>query len=249
MDEAMIESIIRGVISEMELGQKAENRNKTVSATGGKGLFSFGDHRGNNSDIQKSTISIEKNDQKIEGDAGEKRPQARSVKRFLEEIGLFMMNSHVWIKHEYRRRSDLEQRLIGEVFGTFNGTFNVQVFAGESLYHTTDDLSFDPFLPAIKKGIESATGSMEQPFFIKSVKIAVLNDANHLQDPKICVVLIGDEPRLIRSRRLNIFLVFDPGLASGDIYGEAFCNIYDGSIDMIGTEEFTEQLLSRICGR
>lgn len=248
MNEAMVQAIVKAVMSRMNVRPQEEDRNGTDSAAEGRGLFSFGNHRMRHPDMQSSDaiIGIAKKD---DDHPGHTRACIRSILRFLEEIGIFMMNSHVWVKHEYRRRVDLEQTLLKDNCGLLNETSDIHVFAGESLYHKANDQNFAAFLPSIKRGLQSMTQSVGDPFFIKSVRVAILNDAAHHLDPKVCVVLIGDEPRLIRARRLNIFLIFDQDRSTEDTVGDGFCDIYNGSIDTVEADEFTKRLSLRINGR
>lgn len=244
MDESIVRAIVREVLSQKKKEQiETDLKQKDIQLT--KGIFCDGEHRTTQRYHMGGVGPTQKTQDTI-ASFSHKYPYVKAVMRFLEEIGIFMIDTHVWVKHLYRRRSDLKIVLENKIELLNNRRMDIQVYAGESLVENEIKEIFTSLLPVITSSVDSDVLLAENDSSIKSIRVGILNCTQDKLYPKICIVTTQALPRSLKASKLDISLGYYPESQTLNQRHDALCNVYKGGIESINMEEFSKELTRKM---
>jgi ethanolamine ammonia-lyase small subunit len=169
---------------------------------------------------------------------------------FLEELGLFTVESQAADRQVYLKRPDLGRRLTeasrAELRERCAKNPDVQVFVGDGLSGAAIEHNLRHIMPVLQQGLQSAGLSMGTPFFVKNARVGLLNEVNAIVDAKVCAILIGERPGLARAESMSIYLGYRPRPDSTDANRDAICNIYAGGLNPLEAGAHAVQLIQKM---
>lgn len=137
---------------------------------------------------------------------------------FLEEMGLFTVQTMVQDKDEYITRPDLGRKFDEEntrlIKEKCKAKPRVQIFASDGLSSTAIEANLKDILPAITSGLKGYGIDYGTPFFVKYGRVGAMDEVSQILDAELTIVLIGERPGLATGESMSCYMTYKgyPGI-------------------------------------
>lgn len=131
---------------------------------------------------------------------------------FLENMGLFTVQTMCRDKEEYLRRPDLGRKFPEESLKYLREHCKfapqVQVYASDGLSSEAIEANIEDTIPAIEMGLKKYNIKMGTPFFVKYGRVATEDHISELLQCEVVCVLIGERPGLATANSMSAYLCY-----------------------------------------
>lgn len=137
---------------------------------------------------------------------------------FLDEMGLFTIQTQVADKDEYLTRPDLGRRFTPEAIAQMKEKCKtkprVQIYVSDGLSSTSIEANVRDTLPAIIQGLKGEGIEVGTPFFVKYGRVGAMDAISEALDAEVTAVLIGERPGLATGESMSCYMTYKgyPGI-------------------------------------
>jgi ethanolamine ammonia-lyase small subunit len=169
---------------------------------------------------------------------------------FLEQMGLFSVETVVKDKEEYLTRPDLGKILSDEAKEEIKKKCPagpaVQIIVVDGLSSTAIQANIPDFLPALIEGLKFYHLEMGTPFFIKYGRVPVMDDVGEVLNPDVVVELIGERPGLVTAKSMSAYLCWRPRKGTVESDRNVVANIHDKGMPPVEAGAHVASLIKKI---
>lgn len=137
---------------------------------------------------------------------------------FVEELGMFGVQTKCTNKDEYLTRPDLG-RLIDDagvemIKSKCKMNPKVQIYISDGLSSTAIEANVKNTLPALMQGLKAENIEVGTPFFVKYGRVGAMDHISQILNAEVTVVLIGERPGLATGESMSCYMVYKgfPGI-------------------------------------
>lgn len=137
---------------------------------------------------------------------------------FVEELGMFGVQTKCTNKDEYLTRPDLG-RLIDDagvemIKSKCKMNPKVQIYISDGLSSTAIEANVKNTLPALMQGLKAENIEVGTPFFVKYGRVGAMDHISQIVNAEVTVVLIGERPGLATGESMSCYMVYKgfPGI-------------------------------------
>ena len=132
--------------------------------------------------------------------------------KFIDDMGLFSVQTQCGDKDTYLTRPDLGRKLSEEAVKTIKEKCQmhpqVQVYVSDGLSSAAVAANIGDVLPAIEQGLKSYGIQMGTPFFVKYGRVGAMDEISEITGADVTCVLIGERPGLITAESMSAYIAY-----------------------------------------
>ena len=132
--------------------------------------------------------------------------------KFIDDMGLFSVQTQCGDKDTYLTRPDLGRKLSDEAVKTVKEKCQmhpqVQVYVSDGLSSAAVAANIGDVLPAIEQGLKSYGIQMGTPFFVKYGRVGAMDEISEITGADVTCVLIGERPGLITAESMSAYIAY-----------------------------------------
>ena len=154
---------------------------------------------------------------------------------FIDNMGLFTVQTCCDSKDTYLTRPDLGRRLNNEAVQTIKEKCRmnpkVQIYVSDGLSSAAVAANVGDVLPAIQQGLKSAGIECGTPFFVKYGRVGAMDQISEITGAEVTCVLIGERPGLITAKSMSAYIAYRATVGMPEARRTVVSNIHkDGTI-------------------
>lgn len=134
------------------------------------------------------------------------------AQEFLDELGLFTVQTRCASKDEYLTRPDLgtqfDDAAIAEIKKRCQPKPQVQVYVADGLSSTAVEANARDLLPSLEQGLKLHGLSVGTPFFVKYGRVRSMEPISEALGATVMCVLLGERPGLATPESLSAYLAY-----------------------------------------
>ena len=130
---------------------------------------------------------------------------------FVDNMGLFTVQTQCENKDTYLTRPDLGRKLSDEAVATIKEKYKkatVQIYVSDGLSSAAVAANVADLLPGILQGLKSYNIDVGTPFFVKYGRVGAMDQISELTGADVTCVLIGERPGLITAESMSAYLAY-----------------------------------------
>ena len=152
---------------------------------------------------------------------------------FLEQNGLFSVQTNCPDKNTHITRPDLGRQLSGEAVKTIGEKCqknpDVQIIVSDGLSSKAIEANVANALPAIVEGLQSRGLTVGTPFFIRFGRVAAEDAVAELLGAKVVCILIGERPGLGTAESMSAYICYGAKVGQPEARRTVVSNIHRGA--------------------
>ncbi len=156
---------------------------------------------------------------------------------FLEQNGLFSVQTNCPDKNTHITRPDLGRQLSGEAVKTIGEKCqknpDVQIIVSDGLSSKAIEANVANALPAIVEGLQSRGLTVGTPFFIRFGRVAAMDHIAQTLDAKVTCVLLGERPGLGTAESMSAYLAYRATVGMPEARRTVVSNIHRNGISAV----------------
>lgn len=149
---------------------------------------------------------------------------------FLDELGLFTVQTRCSSKDEYLTRPDLgtqfDDTAIAEIKQRCQANPQVQIYVADGLSSTAVEANVRDLLPALMQGLKLHGLSAGTPFFVKYGRVRSMEPIAEALGATVACVLLGERPGLATPESLSAYLAYKPWVGMSESERNCVSNIH-----------------------
>ena len=131
---------------------------------------------------------------------------------FVDNLGLFTVQSRCESKDEYLTRPDLGRRLSEEAVKTIKEKCEmnpqVEIFVSDGLSSAAVAANTEDVLSGALQGLKSNGVKVVIPFFLKYGRVGAMDEVSEILKADVTCVLIGERPGLITATSMSAYMAY-----------------------------------------
>ena len=169
---------------------------------------------------------------------------------FLEQNGLFSVQTNCPDKNTHITRPDLGRQLSGEAVKTIGEKCqknpDVQIIVSDGLSSKAIEANVANALPAIVEGLQSRGLTVGTPFFIRFGRVAAEDAVAELLGAKVVCILIGERPGLGTAESMSAYICYGAKVGQPEARRTVVSNIHRGGISSVEAGAYIAELIQKI---
>ncbi len=169
---------------------------------------------------------------------------------FLEQNGLFSVQTNCPDKNTHITRPDLGRQLSGEAVKTIGEKCqknpDVQIIVSDGLSSKAIEANVANALPAIVEGLQSRGLTVGTPFFIRFGRVAAEDAVAELLGAKVACILIGERPGLGTAESMSAYICYGAKVGQPEARRTVVSNIHRGGISSVEAGAYIAELIKKI---
>ena len=169
---------------------------------------------------------------------------------FLEQHGLFSVQTNCPDKNTHITRPDLGRQLSGEAVKTIGEKCqknpDVQIIVSDGLSSKAIEANVANALPAIVEGLQSRGLTVGTPFFIRFGRVAAEDAVAELLGAKVVCILIGERPGLGTAESMSAYICYGAKVGQPEARRTVVSNIHRGGISSVEAGAYIAELIKKI---
>lgn len=149
---------------------------------------------------------------------------------FVDNLGLFTVQTRCENKDVYLTRPDLGRRLSEEAVATVKEKCEknpqVQIFVSDGLSSAAVAANTKDVLSGIMQGLKSSGIKVGTPFFVKYGRVGAMDEISELTGADVTCVLIGERPGLITATSMSAYIAYKATIGMPEARRTVVSNIH-----------------------
>ncbi len=149
---------------------------------------------------------------------------------FVDNLGLFTVQSRCDNKDTYLTRPDLGRRLSEEAVATIREKCEknpqVQIFVSDGLSSAAVAANTKDVLSGLLQGLKSNGIKVGTPFFVKYGRVGSMDEVSEVTGADVTCVLIGERPGLITSTSMSAYIAYKATIGMPEARRTVVSNIH-----------------------
>lgn len=149
---------------------------------------------------------------------------------FVDNLGLFTVQSRCDNKDIYLTRPDLGRRLNEEAVATIKEKCEkspqVQIFVSDGLSSAAVAANTKDVLAGIMQGLKSQGVKVGTPFFLQYGRVGAMDEVSEITGADVTCVLLGERPGLITSTSMSAYIAYKATIGMPEARRTVVSNIH-----------------------
>lgn len=149
---------------------------------------------------------------------------------FVDNLGLFTVQSRCDNKDFYLTRPDLGRRLSEEAVATLKEKCEknpqVQIFVSDGLSSAAVAANTKDVLSGITQGLKASGINVGTPFFVKYGRVGAMDEISEITGADVTCVLIGERPGLITAESMSAYIAYKATIGMPEARRTVVSNIH-----------------------
>lgn len=149
---------------------------------------------------------------------------------FVDNLGLFSVQSRCESKDIYLTRPDLGRRLNEEAVATIKEKCEkspqVQIFVSDGLSSAAVAANTKDVLAGLVQGLKSSGVKVGTPFFVKYGRVGAMDEVSEITGADVTCVLIGERPGLITATSMSAYIAYKATIGMPEARRTVVSNIH-----------------------
>lgn len=149
---------------------------------------------------------------------------------FVDNLGLFTIQSRCDNKDVYLTRPDLGRRLSEEAVATLKEKCEknpqVQIFVSDGLSSAAVAANTKDVLSGITQGLKASGINVGTPFFVKYGRVGAMDEISEITGADVTCVLIGERPGLITAESMSAYIAYKATIGMPEARRTVVSNIH-----------------------
>lgn len=149
---------------------------------------------------------------------------------FVDNLGLFTVQTRCESKDEYLTRPDLGRRLSEEGVKTIKEKCEknpqVEVFVSDGLSSAAIAANTKDVLSGLMQGLKSYGLKVGTPFFVKYGRVGAMDEVSEITGADVTCVLIGERPGLITATSMSAYIIYKGTIGNPESRRTVVSNIH-----------------------
>lgn len=149
---------------------------------------------------------------------------------FVDNLGLFTVQSRCDNKDVYLTRPDLGRRLSEEAATTLKEKCEknpqVQIFVSDGLSSAAVAANTKDVLSGITQGLKASGINVGTPFFVKYGRVGAMDEISEITGADVTCVLIGERPGLITAESMSAYIAYKATIGMPEARRTVVSNIH-----------------------
>lgn len=149
---------------------------------------------------------------------------------FVDNLGLFTIQSRCDNKDVYLTRPDLGRRLSEDAVATLKEkcekTPQVQIFVSDGLSSAAVAANTKDVLSGITQGLKASGINVGTPFFVKYGRVGAMDEISEITGADVTCVLIGERPGLITAESMSAYIAYKATIGMPEARRTVVSNIH-----------------------
>lgn len=149
---------------------------------------------------------------------------------FVDNLGLFTVQSRCDNKDVYLTRPDLGRRLSEEAVATLKEKCEknpqVQIFVSDGLSSAAVAANTKDVLSGITQGLKASGINVGTPFFVKYGRVGAMDEISEITGADVTCVLIGERPGLITAESMSAYIAYKATIGMPEARRTVVSNIH-----------------------
>lgn len=149
---------------------------------------------------------------------------------FVDNLGLFTVQTKCDSKDVYLTRPDLGRRLSAEGVETIKEKCSknptVQIFVSDGLSSAAVAANTEDVLQGLMQGLKSYGVNVGTPFFVKYGRVGVMDEISEITGADVTCVLIGERPGLITATSMSAYIAYKATIGMPEARRTVISNIH-----------------------
>ncbi len=149
---------------------------------------------------------------------------------FVDNLGLFSVQSRCDNKDIYLTRPDLGRRLNEEAVATIKEKCEkapqVQIFVSDGLSSAAVAANTKDVLAGLTQGLKSSGIKVGTPFFVKYGRVGSMDEVSEITGADVTCVLIGERPGLITATSMSAYIAYKATIGMPEARRTVVSNIH-----------------------
>lgn len=149
---------------------------------------------------------------------------------FVDNLGLFTVQSRCDNKDVYLTRPDLGRRLSEEAVATLKEKCEknpqIQIFVSDGLSSAAVAANTKDVLSGITQGLKASGINVGTPFFVKYGRVGAMDEISEITGADVTCVLIGERPGLITAESMSAYIAYKATIGMPEARRTVVSNIH-----------------------
>ena len=149
---------------------------------------------------------------------------------FVDNLGLFTIQSRCDNKDVYLTRPDLGRRLSEDAVATLKEKCEknpqVQIFVSDGLSSAAVAVNTKDVLSGITQGLKASGINVGTPFFVKYGRVGAMDEISEITGADVTCVLIGERPGLITAESMSAYIAYKATIGMPEARRTVVSNIH-----------------------
>lgn len=149
---------------------------------------------------------------------------------FVDNLGLFTVQSRCDNKDVYLTRPDLGRRLSEDAVATLKEKCEknpqVQIFVSDGLSSAAVAANTKDVLSGITQGLKASGINVGTPFFVKYGRVGAMDEISEITGADVTCVLIGERPGLITAESMSAYIAYKATIGMPEARRTVVSNIH-----------------------
>lgn len=169
---------------------------------------------------------------------------------FLDQLGLFSVQTKCTDKDEFLTRPDLGRQLSEEAVRELQRRCvqhpDIQIYASDGLSSTAVQANLANLLPILTEGLQAKGFTLGTSFFVKYGRVGVMDQISELLDATVTCVLLGERPGLGSAESMSAYLAYRATVGMPEARRTVVSNIHRNGIAAVEAGAYLCDVIEQI---
>ncbi|PWJ95945.1 ethanolamine ammonia-lyase light chain [Oceanotoga teriensis] len=156
---------------------------------------------------------------------------------FLNEMGLFTVQSKCKTKDEYITRPDLGRKINEEGIDLIKEKCKinptVQILIADGLSSSAIEANLKDILPSIVQGLKGFNIDIGTTFFVKLGRVGVMDHVSEITNAEVTCLLVGERPGLVTAESMSAYIAYKAKVNMPEARRTVISNIHKGGTSAV----------------
>ena len=173
--------------------------------------------------------------------------------KFIDDMGLFSVQTQCGDKDTYLTRPDLGRQLSEDTKRELRSKCQlnpqVQIYVADGLSSQAVDVNLRDILPALMDGLQDYGISTGTPFFLRFGRVPAMDVVSETLGAEVTCVLLGERPGLATANSMSAYIAYKATVGMPEARRTVVSNIHSGGIPAVEAGAHLAGLLKTILER
>lgn len=169
---------------------------------------------------------------------------------FIEDMGIFTVNTMCKDKDEYLTRPDLGRKFNEEEVKLIKEKCvmnpQVQIYISDGLSSTAIETNAKDAYRSIEQGLNGHGIKVGTPFFVKHGRVPAMDSLSEIINPDVIIVLIGERPGLATGESMSCYMAYKPTVGMPESKRTVVSNIHKNGTAAVEAGAYIAEIVKKM---